>query len=77
MEAATVQRFQYSSWNDLRNFEGKPRGSLRYNTQRIKEDKRFRVVALTLDKRRGHRLRSVSDKNSSGSYEKHESFDMI
>ncbi|AEE87083.1 Shikimate kinase 2 [Arabidopsis thaliana] len=65
MEAATVQRFQYSSWNDLRNFEGKPRGSLRYNTQRIKEDKRFRVVALTLDKRRDHRLRSVSDKNSS------------
>ncbi|CAE6152032.1 unnamed protein product [Arabidopsis arenosa] len=64
MEAATVQRFQYSSWTDLRNFEGKTRGSLRY-TQRIKEDKRFRVVALALDKRRDHRLRSVSDKNSS------------
>lgn len=76
MEAATIQRFQYSSWTDLRNFEGKPNGYLRY-TQRIKEDKRFRVVALALDKRRDHRLRSVSDKNSSGSNKKHESFDMI
>ncbi|CAL9228553.1 unnamed protein product [Arabidopsis halleri] len=64
MEAATIQRFQYSSWTDLRTFEGKPNGYLRY-TQRIKEDKRFRVVALALDKRRDHRLRSVSDKNSS------------
>ncbi|XP_023635094.1 shikimate kinase 2, chloroplastic isoform X1 [Capsella rubella] len=65
MEVATVQRFQYSSWIDLRNFEGKPRGSLRY-TLRFKENKTLRVVApLALDRRRDHRLRSVSDQNSS------------
>lgn len=66
MEAATVQKFQLnSSWIDLRNFERKPRASLRF-TQRVKEDKRLRVVALASDKRRDHRQRSVSDKNSSG-----------
>ena len=72
MEAATaVQRFHYSpsSWIDWRNFEGKPRGSLRYS-QRIKENKRLRVIALSHlqpDKKRDLRQRSVSDKNSSGS----------
>ncbi|CAH2075985.1 unnamed protein product [Thlaspi arvense] len=69
MDLATVQRFQYSSsWIDRRSFEGKPRGSLRY-TQRIKEDKRLRVLALAHfqpEKTRHHRQRSVSDKNSSG-----------
>ncbi|CAN7068189.1 unnamed protein product [Brassica oleracea var. botrytis] len=70
MEAATaVQRFHYSpsSWIDWRNFEGKPRGSLRYS-QRIKENKRLRVIALSHlqpDKRRDLRQLSVSDKNSS------------
>nr|VDD47670.1 unnamed protein product [Brassica oleracea] len=70
MEAATaVQRFHYSpsSWIDWRNFEGKPRGSLRYS-QRIKENKRLRVIALSHlqpDKKRDLRQRSVSDKNSS------------
>ncbi|KAF3527883.1 hypothetical protein DY000_02036201 [Brassica cretica] len=71
MEAASaVQRFHYSpsSCIDWRNFEGKPRGSLRYYSQRIKENKRLRVIALSHlqpDKRRDLRQRSVSDKNSS------------
>ncbi|XP_010446502.1 PREDICTED: shikimate kinase 2, chloroplastic isoform X2 [Camelina sativa] len=64
MEVATIQRFQCSSWIDLRTFEGKPRGSLRYSL-RFNEDKRLKVVSLALDKRRDHRLRSVSDNNSS------------
>lgn len=68
MEAATaVQTFHYSSpCIDWRNFEGKPRGSVRYS-QRIKENKRL-IAHLQHDKRRGLRQRSVSDKNSSGSY---------
>lgn len=72
MEAATaVQRFHYSpsSWIDWRNFEGKPRGSLRYS-HRTKENKRLTVIALSHlqpDKRSDLRQRSVSDKNSSGS----------
>lgn len=73
MEAATVQRFQFSSsWIDWRNIEAKTRGSLGY-TQRVKEDKRLRVIALAHlqpEKRRDHRQRSVSDKNSSGSDQK-------
>nr|VDC73548.1 unnamed protein product [Brassica rapa] len=70
MEAATaVQRFHYSpsSWIDWRNFEGKPRGSLRYS-HRTKENKRLTVIALSHlqpDKRSDLRQRSVSDKNSS------------
>uniref|UniRef100_A0A1J3I7G6 shikimate kinase n=2 Tax=Noccaea caerulescens TaxID=107243 RepID=A0A1J3I7G6_NOCCA len=68
MEATTVHRFQYSSpWIDWRNFEVNPRGSLRYS-QRSKENKRLRVLALAHfqpDKRRDHRQRSLSDKNSS------------
>lgn len=73
MEAATVQRFQYSSaWIDWRNFESKPLGSLCF-TQRVKEDKSLRTLALAHlqpDKRRDHRQRSVPDKNSSGSDQK-------
>ncbi|CAN8328697.1 unnamed protein product [Cochlearia groenlandica] len=69
MEAATVHRLQYSSsLIDLRNFERKPLGSLRY-IQRVKEDQRLRVVAfahLQPHKLRQHsRQRSVSDNNSS------------
>lgn len=73
MEATTVHRFQYSSpWIDWTNFEVNPRGSLRYS-QRSKENKRLRVLALAHfqpDKRRDHRQRSLSDKNSSGSDKK-------
>ncbi|CAH8345173.1 unnamed protein product [Eruca vesicaria subsp. sativa] len=68
MEAAiAVQRFHYSSpCIDWRNFEGKPRGSLRYYSHRIKENKRLIIADLQPDKRRrDHRQRSVSDKNSS------------
>ncbi|VVB09732.1 unnamed protein product [Arabis nemorensis] len=68
MEAATVYRFQYSSsCIDWRNFESKPLGSIRY-TQKVKEDKRLRALALAHlqpEKRRDHRQRSVPDKNSS------------
>lgn len=64
MEA--VQRFHYSApCIDWRNFEGKPRGSLRYSQLgRIKENKRL-IAHLKPDKRRDLRQRSVSDKNSS------------
>ncbi|EFH54840.1 hypothetical protein ARALYDRAFT_320039 [Arabidopsis lyrata subsp. lyrata] len=70
MEAAIAQRIQYPSWVDWREFEGKSlRGSLRYS-QRVKEEKRFRGLALAhLQPER--RKRSVSsevlcsDNNSS------------
>ncbi|KAJ0252436.1 Shikimate kinase 2 [Hirschfeldia incana] len=65
MEA--VQRFHYSSpsWIDWRNFEGKPRGSLRYS-QRIKENKKRLIAHLQPDKiTRDLRQRSVSGNNSS------------
>ncbi|KAG2240478.1 hypothetical protein Bca4012_022400 [Brassica carinata] len=83
MKAATaIQTFHYSSpCIEWRNFEGKPRGSVRYS-QRIKENKRLIAIAsahLQHDKRRDLRQRSVSDKNSSALLETgnlvHSSFD--
>lgn len=78
MEAALAQRFQYPSWIDCRKFEGKPHGLLRYS-QRVKEDKRFRGLALAhlQPERRNDRRREVSsevscsDNNSSGCLLKH------
>lgn len=73
MEAAIAQRFQYPSWVESRKFEGRPHGLLRYS-QRVKEDKGFRGLALAhLQPER--RKRSVSsevlcsDNNSSGGCE--------
>ncbi|XP_023641013.1 shikimate kinase 1, chloroplastic isoform X2 [Capsella rubella] len=64
MEAVIAQRFQYPSWVDLREFRGKPpRGSLRYS-QRVKEEKRFRGLALA-HLEPGRRNRSVSSEGVS------------
>ncbi|CAA7044842.1 unnamed protein product [Microthlaspi erraticum] len=65
MEAAIAQRVHYPSWVDCRKFERKPHGSLRYS-QRIKEEKRFRGVALAhlQPERRNDRRGSVSSEVS-------------
>lgn len=75
MEAAISQRVKYPSWVGCRKLERKPHGSLRYS-QRIKEEKRFRGLALAhlQPDRRNDRRGSVSsefscsDNNSSGCY---------
>ncbi|CAE6001668.1 unnamed protein product [Arabidopsis arenosa] len=72
MEATIAQRFQYPSWVESRKFEGRPHGLLRYS-QRVKEDKGFRGLALAhlQPERRNDRRRAVSsavscsDNNSS------------
>ncbi|XP_010555341.1 PREDICTED: shikimate kinase 1, chloroplastic-like [Tarenaya hassleriana] len=75
MEAATAQRFQYPSWIDWRNFEGKLlHGSLRFS-QQAREDKRFKALAvarLQPEERSDHRQLvssgvSYSGKNSPAS----------
>ncbi|KAL1207661.1 Shikimate kinase 1 [Cardamine amara subsp. amara] len=65
MEAALAQRFQYPSWIDCRKVEGKPHGLLRYS-QRVKDDKRFRVLALAhlQPERRNDQRRAVSSEIS-------------